>query len=127
MERLDKDCFRWPDTPDELQKVTLKEMHWLCDGLSLTPQGAFQERHPKFLKSRYIHCDETRVQVIDEPKQQDSTQNWMWIYLIDRYSESPQMVLFDYERTRGGYQPKNFLGNQFEGYLTCDGYQAYHV
>ena len=39
MKRLDKDCFRWPDTPDELQKVTLKEMRWLCDGLSLTPQG----------------------------------------------------------------------------------------
>lgn len=33
MKRLDKDCFCWPDTPDELQKVTLKEMHWLCDGL----------------------------------------------------------------------------------------------
>ena len=27
MKRLDKNCFRWPDTPDELQKVTLKEMH----------------------------------------------------------------------------------------------------
>lgn len=36
------------------------------------------------------------------------------------------MVLFDYERTRSGYHPKNFLGNKFEGYLTCDGYQAYH-
>ena len=39
MKRLDKNCFRWPDTPDELQKVTLKEMRWLCDGLSLTPRG----------------------------------------------------------------------------------------
>lgn len=50
----------------------------------------------------------------------------MWVYLTDRYSEAPQMVLFDYERTRAGYHPKNFLGDQFEGYLTCDGYQAYH-
>ena len=33
----------------ELQKVTLKEMRWLCDGLSLTPQGAFEERHPKII------------------------------------------------------------------------------
>lgn len=33
----------------ELQKVTLKEMHWLCDGLSLNPQGAFKERHPKII------------------------------------------------------------------------------
>ena len=49
MKRLDKDSFHWPDTPDELQKVTLKEMHWLCDGLSLTPKGAFEERHPKIV------------------------------------------------------------------------------
>lgn len=49
MKKLDKNSFHWPDTPDELQKVTLKEMHWLCDGLSLNPQGAFKERHPKII------------------------------------------------------------------------------
>lgn len=32
MKRLDRDSFHWPDTPDEMQKVTLKEIHWLCDG-----------------------------------------------------------------------------------------------
>ena len=36
------------------------------------------------------------------------------------------MVLFQYERTRGGYHPAEFLGDEFRGYLTCDGYQAYH-
>ena len=35
MKRLDRNSFHWPDTPDELRKVTLKEIHWLCDGLSL--------------------------------------------------------------------------------------------
>ena len=49
MKRLDRDSFHWPETPDELQKVTMKEMHWLCDGLSLTPKGAFEERHPKIV------------------------------------------------------------------------------
>ena len=80
----------------------------------------------EFLKSRYIHCDETRIQVIDEPDQKGSSQNWMWVYLTDHYSEAPQMFLFDYERTRAGYHPVNFLGDTFHGYLTCDGYQAYH-
>ena len=32
MKRLERDAFHWPDTPDELCKVTLKEIHWLCDG-----------------------------------------------------------------------------------------------
>ena len=47
--RLDRDSFHWPATPDELRKVTLKEIHWLCDGLSLNPSGAFEERHPKIV------------------------------------------------------------------------------
>lgn len=80
----------------------------------------------EFLKSRYIHCDETRIQVIGEPDQKGSTQNWMWVYLTDEYSGSPQMALFDYERTRAGYHPVKFLDGCFHGYLTCDGYQAYH-
>ena len=33
MKRLGRDSFHWPDTPDELKKVTLKEINWLCDGL----------------------------------------------------------------------------------------------
>ena len=78
----------------------------------------------EFLKSRYIHCDETRIQVIGEPDQKGSTQNWMWVYLTDEYSGSPQMALFDYERTRAGYHPVKFLDGRFHGYLTCDGYQA---
>ncbi len=49
MKRLDRDSFHWPDTPDELQKVTLKEIRWLCDGLSITPKGAFEEHHPRIV------------------------------------------------------------------------------
>ena len=62
MKRLDRDSFHWPDTPDELQKVTLKEMHWLCDGLSLTPKGAFEERHPKIvcIKNGFVNSKKAR-------------------------------------------------------------------
>ena len=49
MKRLDRNSFHGPDTPDELRKVTLKEIHWLCDGLSLNLSGAFEERHPKIV------------------------------------------------------------------------------
>ena len=80
----------------------------------------------ELLESRYIHCDESRIQVLGEPDQKGTTQNWMWVYLTDEFSGSPQMVLFDYERTRAGYHPVNFLADRFHGYLTCDGYQAYH-
>ena len=100
--------------------------NWIigCADRYLTP--LYDRMKEAFLKSRYIHCDETRIQVIGEPDQKGTTQNWMWVYLTDEYSESPRMALFDYERTRAGYHPVKFLDGRFHGYLTCDGYQAYH-
>ena len=52
MKRLDRNAFHWPDTPDELRQVTLKEIHWLCDGLSLNPRGAFEEHHPVSIRQQ---------------------------------------------------------------------------
>ena len=107
-----------------LSTKTMANWIILCAKLYLQP--IYDLMREEFLRSRYIHCDETRLQVIDEPEQKGTTQNWMWVYLTDEYSGSPRMVLFQYERTRGGYHPVEFLGDEFRGYLTCDGYQAYH-
>ena len=43
-EKAGQKLFSLARTPDEPQKCNLleKEMRWLCDGLSLTPQGAFR-------------------------------------------------------------------------------------
>jgi len=54
-----------------------------------------------FLQSHYAHCNETCIQVLDEPEQKAATQNWMWVYMLDGNSDGPQMVLFQYQRTRG--------------------------
>ena len=107
-----------------LSTKTMANWIILCAKRYLQP--VYDLMREEFLRSRYIHCDETRLQVIDEPEQKGTTQNWMWVYLTDEYSGSPRMVLFQYERTRGGYHPAEFLGDEFRGYLTCDGYQAYH-
>ena len=95
-----------------------------CAGRYLQP--LYDLMKEELLWSKYLHGDETRIPVLDEPDQKGSTQNWMWVYLTDEYSGSPRLVLFQYERTRAGYHPAEFLGDQFEGYFTCDGYQAYH-
>lgn len=100
--------------------------NWIIGCANRYLKPLYDRMKEEFLKSRYIHCDETRIQVIGEPDQKGTTQNWMWVYLTDEYSESPRMALFDYERTRSGYHPVKFLDGRFHGYLTCDGYQAYH-
>lgn len=77
------------------------------------------------LKGKYIHCDETRIQVLGEPDQKAQTKNWMWVYITGELSGSPPMAIYQYERTRGGYHPKEFLEG-YQGYLTADGYSVYH-
>lgn len=110
----------------DLNLSTKTMANWiiLCADRYLQP--LYELMKEEFLRSHYVHGDETRVQVIDEPGQKGSTQNWMWVYLTDEFSDAPRMVLFQYERTRAGYHPAEFLGDKFHGYFTCDGYQAYH-
>jgi transposase len=49
MKRIDKGNFRWPDTPDQLRQISLKELRWLSEGLALEQKTAFKERHPKII------------------------------------------------------------------------------
>lgn len=77
------------------------------------------------LQGQYTHCDETRIQVLGEPDQKAETKNWMWVYMTDELSGSPLMSIYQYERTRAGYHPKEFL-KDYKGYLTTDGYSVYH-
>ena len=95
-----------------------------CAGRYLQP--LYELMKEELLRSQYLHGGETRMQVLGEPEQKASTQNWMWVYLTGAYSGSPRIVLFAYERTRDGYHPVEFLGDQFQEYFTCDGYQAYN-
>ena len=101
----------------DLNLSTKTMANWIiqCAGRYLQP--LYDLMKEELLWSKYLHGDETRIQVLDEPDQKGSTQNWMWVYLTDEYSGSPRLVLFQYERTRAGYHPAEFLGDQFEGYL----------
>ena len=109
----------------DLNLSTKTMANWIIQCADRYLQPLYNLMKEELLQSKYLHGDETRIQVIDEPDQKGSTQNWMWVYLTDEYSDSPRMVLFQYERTRAGYHPVELLGDQFEGYFTCDGYQAY--
>lgn len=49
MKHLDRNAFRWPDNPDALKKVILREIQWLCDGLTEHPEGVFEDHHPEIV------------------------------------------------------------------------------
>lgn len=59
-------------------KLSTKTMaNWIISCADHYLKLVYDRMKEEFLKSRYIHCDETRLQVIDEPGQQGCTQNWM--------------------------------------------------
>ncbi len=106
-----------------LSTKTMADRIILCAQRFLEP--LCERMKETFLQSHYAHCDETRIQVLDEPEQKAETQNWMRVCMLDGNSDGPQMVLFQYERTRGSYHPKEFLAG-CSGYLTTGGCQSYH-
>jgi transposase len=77
----------------------------------------------KLLEQKILHADETTLQVLKEPGRAAESQSYMWLYRTG--SVGPPIVLFDYQPSRSGENPRKFLGG-FKGYLHVDGYAGYH-
>lgn len=43
--RLEKDRFRWPETEEEVLRISARELRWLLDGLALVQSGAHKQLH----------------------------------------------------------------------------------
>jgi len=76
------------------------------------------------LASTYIHCDETRVQVLKENGKTATSQSYMWIRA--REGPEPPIILFEYDPTRSGGVPVRLLEG-FTGFLQVDGYSGYNA
>lgn len=77
----------------------------------------------KLLEEKYLHADETPVQVHREPGRKNSTKSYMWVYATSRAAKT-LIRIFQYETGRSGDYPKEFLKG-FRGYLHTDAYTGY--
>jgi transposase len=77
----------------------------------------------KLLEQEVLHADETTLQVLKEPGRPAESQSYMWLYRTG--CVGPPAVLYEYQPTRAGEHPRNFLKG-FKGYLHADGYAGYH-
>ena len=77
----------------------------------------------KLLQQEILHGDETTLQVLKEPGRAAEKKSYMWLYRTG--DTGPPIVLYEYQQTREGKHPGNFLKG-FEGYLHVDGYAGYH-
>ena len=71
----------------------------------------------------YVHCDETTVQVLEEPGKSVQSKSYMWVQ-VSGTGEEP-VVLFDYDPSRSAQVPKRLLDG-FSGYLQTDAYSGYN-
>ncbi len=85
--------------------------------LMLLLQDALQQQ-------KIVHADETTLQVLKEEGRKPQSKSYMWLYRSAACAEY-QVVIFDYQMTRAGQHPRDFL-DSFNGYLHVDGYAGYN-
>lgn len=62
----------------------------------------------ELLKQRYLHIDETHVQVLKEPGRKNTSDSYMWVYCSIRDAVNP-IRYFEYQPGRSGKYPEAIL------------------
>jgi transposase len=83
----------------------------------------YNRLHWYMLQDRYLHADETPIQVLSEPGKKATSHSYMWVYLTSKYRK--RIILYEYSRSREGGHPKKFLKG-FSGFLQTDAYSGYN-
>jgi transposase len=73
------------------------------------------------LANKVIGCDETPLQVLDEPNRHPQQKSYMWVTCS---MDGPPAVLFNYYQGRSAKVAADLL-SQFEGTIVCDGLKSY--
>lgn len=97
--------------------------NWMIIGAERWLSVLYNRMHDLLLKLDIVHADETTLQVLQEPGRPATSKSYLWLYRTG--IEGPPIILYDYQETRAGENPKNFLDG-FKGYLQVDGYAGYH-
>jgi transposase len=105
----------------ELSRQTLA--NWMLHGANPWLNILYDRLHQLLLKHEVLQADETSLQVLHEPGRSADQSSYMWLYRTGR-TDSP-IILYDYQATREGKHPCQFLLG-FKGYLQTDGYSGYN-
>ncbi|CAA7600787.1 zinc-finger binding domain of transposase IS66 [Acididesulfobacillus acetoxydans] len=105
----------------ELSRQTMA--NWMLYGAKKWLTPLYDRMHWHLLKQDILQADETTLQVLHEPGRAAETDSYMWFYRTGRMG--PPIVLYDYQETRSGQHPRQFLSG-FKGYLQVDGYGGYN-
>jgi len=77
----------------------------------------------QLMESRYIHIDETRLQVLKEEGRKPTTQSYAWVRARGD-PNAPPIILYHYSPSRSAKVATSLLDG-FTGYLQSDDYEGY--
>lgn len=112
----------WKTLGVDLSRATMANWIMAASRDWLTP--IFHLMHQKLLQEKYIHADETPVQVMNEAGRKNISDSYMWVYSTGKHAKHP-IRLFEYQPGRNGKYPQEFLAG-FKGYLHSDAYVGYN-
>ena len=98
--------------------------NWLLKACELWLEPIWDLMKVHLLEEDILHADETTLQVLHELDRKAQTKSYMWLYRTGQYARQ-QLVLYEYQETRGAEHPENFLLG-YKGFLHTDGYAGYH-
>jgi len=96
---------------------------WVIGSAETTLQPLFNVMRDTLFDGRFIHMDETVVQVLKEKDKSPTSNSYMWVG-VGGPPDKP-VVIYDYDPSRSGAVPARLLQG-YEGYLMTDGYEGYN-
>jgi len=99
--------------------------NWLMKACEDWLKPIYEEMKRQLCAFDVLHADETTLQVLHEDEKSAKSKSYMWLYRTSGDAQQ-QIVLYDYQKSRGRENPKRFL-KDFSGFLHADGYDAYHA
>ena len=112
----------WLNMGIEVKRATLA--NWVIQASDMWLKPIVNRMHEELLKEKYVHADETTVQVLREPGKAPTSKSYMWVYSSIKESEKP-IRIFEYRPDRTKNNPAEFLKG-FKGYAITDGYDGYN-
>ena len=96
---------------------------WVIGSAEKVLQPLFNVMRDTLFDGRFIHMDETVVQVLKEKDKSPTSNSYMWVGVGG--PPGKPVVIYDYDPSRSGAVPARLLQG-YQGYLMTDGYEGYN-
>ena len=97
--------------------------NWIIKGSELWLEPFFERLREELLKETFIQADESPLRVLTKDGKPTDSKSYMWLYKSGNFGK--QIALYEYQPSRSGKHPKNFLSG-FAGLLQTDDYSGYN-